>query len=196
MADEAVVATSKRSLLPLVLSGLALVVAIWASFRFDLRWAGAGIVIALLGVVTWLSFRAGERAAIDAGRFSPALHRYNRRMLTAAALYVAGLMIAVWIHDTLHPPTLVAFLTALLPSLGVLAMIWALARLVTEETDEYLRHRSIIAALVGLGGLLALATLWGFFEQFDLVPHVPTWAAVPVFGVGFGLGNCLPARRA
>ena len=67
-----------------------------------------------------------------------------------------------------------------------------MARLLAEEEDEYQRHRHVRASLFGLGTLLTLATIWGFFEQFDLVPHVPTWAAVPVFALGLGLAQLHP----
>ena len=88
-----------------------------------------------------------------------------------------------------------AFLVAFAPSVGVLMMVWAMGRLVAEEEDEYQRYRLVRSALVGLAGLLTLATVWGFFEQFDLVPHAPSWAAVPVFAIGFGLANCMRWAR-
>jgi hypothetical protein len=41
-----------------------------------------------------------------------------------------------------------------------------------------------------LGTLLTISTLWGLFEQIDLVPHIPRWAAVPVLANGLGIANC------
>jgi hypothetical protein len=70
-------------------------------------------------------------------------------------------------------------------------MVWAMGRLVTEETDEYLRFRYVRGSLFGLATLLTVATVWGFFEQFDLVPHAPTWLAFPVFAVGLGIATCV-----
>ena len=69
-------------------------------------------------------------------------------------------------------------------------MIAAMGRLIVEEEDEYLRYRFVRAALFWLGTLLTLATVWGFFEQFDLVPHAPGWMAVPVFALGLGIAQC------
>ena len=157
---------------------------------YDLGVAGAVGMAVLVAVFTYTLFRAGERRAIEAGNFSPAMGRYNRRMLTAGAIYVVGLFTAIWVHDELHPNGLLAFAVASLPSIGVLWMVWAMGRLLAEETDEYLRHRMVRSSLFGLGTLLTLATVWGFFEQFDLVPHVPTWAAVPVFALGLGIAQC------
>ena len=173
-----------------ILEAIILTAAAAAMIVYDLGLVGAVGMALLVAIFTYTLFRAGEQRAIAAGSFSDAMRRYNRRMLAAGALYVVGLFTAIWTHDTLHPDGLLAFAIAFLPSVGVLWMVWAMARLLAEEQDEYLRHRLVRSSLFGLGALLTLATVWGFFEQFDLVPHVPTWAAVPVFALGLGLANC------
>ena len=184
-------APSRRGFAALVIAeAVVLAIGAAAMILYDLGVAGAVGMAVLVAAFTYTLFRAGERRAIAAGNFSPAMGRYNRRMLTAGAIYVVGLFIAIWTHDNLHPDGLAAFAIALLPSVGVLWMVWAMARLLAEETDEYLRHRLVRSSLFGLGTLLTLATVWGFFEQFDLVPHVPAWAAVPVFALGLGFANC------
>ena len=182
---------SKRNFGLLIIGEFVVVgLAATAMIVFDLGWLGAVMMAVLIAGFTLLIVRAGEQRAIATGNFSPVMRRYNRRMLTASAVYVVGLFGAIWAHDLLRPNGAVAFLFAFAPSIGVLLMVWAMARLVTEETDEYLRYRYVRSSLFGLGTLLTLATVWGFFEQFDLVPHVPTWAAVPVFAIGLGVANC------
>lgn len=189
-------APSRNKLVAVViLEAIALTVGAAAMIVFDLGLAGAVGMAVLVAVFTYTLFRAGERRAIEAGNFSPAMGRYNRRMLAAGAIYVVGLFTAIWAHDELHPDGLAAFVLASLPSVGVLWMVYAMGRLLAEEEDEYQRHRHIRASLFGLGTLLTLATIWGFFEQFDLVPHVPTWAAVPVFALGLGFASCSPWGR-
>jgi hypothetical protein len=181
----------RRGFAGLVIAELVLLaVGAWAMIRYDLGWAGALAIAALAAVFAIFLFRAGEQRAVESGNFSPAMGRYNRRMLTAGGVYVVGLFGAIWAHDSLQPNGAIAFLFALAPSVGVLAMVWAMGRLIVEEEDEYLRHKYVRASLFGLGTLLTLATVWGFFEQFDLVPHVPTWAAVPVFAFGLGIASC------
>ena len=189
--SDAARAGSRTGFVALVIAE-AVVLAIGAAVMivFDLGVAGAVGMAVLIAVFTYTLFRVDERRAIDTGNFSPAMGRYNRRMLTAGAIYVVGLFTAIWIHDELHPSGPAAFAVASLPSIGVLWMVWAMGRLLAEETDEYLRHRMVRSSLFGLGTLLTLATVWGFFEQFDLVPHVPTWAAVPVFALGLGIAQC------
>lgn len=191
MTEDTTPPPAKRNFLLLIIgefAALALVAA--AMIWFDLGWIGAVLIAAIVAVFTVMIVRSGEQRARSAGNFSLAMGRYNRRMLIASAVYVVGLFGAIWAHDNLSLNSISAFVFALLPSIGVLAMVWAMARLVTEEEDEYLRFRYVRASLFGLGTLLTLATIWGFFEQFDLVPHAPSWMAVPVFAIGLGIAQC------
>jgi hypothetical protein len=71
----------------------------------------------------------------------------------------------------------------------IIGMIVTMARLLVEETDEYQRMRIVRASLVATGLLLAIASVWGFLEMFELVPHVWAWAAFPVWAVGLALGQ-------
>ena len=190
MAGTAIEA-GKRRLWPIVLAeALFVAAAVAAMFYLDLGWIGAILIAAVVAVFTVMIFRAGERKAREQGNFSPAMGRYNRRMLAASAVYVVGLFGAILAHDNLAFNTALAFLIALAPSIGVLMMVAAMGRLIVEETDEYLRYRYVRSSLFGLGILLTLATVWGFFEQFGLVPHAPSWMAVPVFAVGLGIAQC------
>ena len=169
---------------------LALAAVIAVAIFFELGWIGGILIVSLVAMFTVMIARTGEQHARATGNFSPAMGRYNRRMMVASAIYVIGLFGAIWAHDNLSLPAAAAFLVALAPSAGVLLMIAAMGRLIAEETDEYLRHRYVRSSLFGLGTLLTLATIWGFFEQFDLVPHAPTWMAVPVFAIGLGIAHC------
>jgi hypothetical protein len=164
--------------------------------RLNLGWGGALLVMLLaVGLLVPL-IRALERSAIADGRLSPAMRRYNRRMIAGAFLYTVTLFGAVYAYKNWHPEGLLLWGVGLLPSLGVLAMIAAMARLLAEEEDEYLRLKLTQAALFGTGVLLVVATVWGFMEQFGLLPHAPAWAAVPIFAVSLGLARCSKWIRA
>lgn len=118
-----------------------------------------------------------------------AIIRYNRRMLAASFGYVLGLGIAVALFNAAALPRPAVFAIALLPTVPTFVMIWAMARYLIEETDEYLRHRSVQAALVSLGLMLAVGIFWGFLETFELVPHVPSWWVLPVWAIGLGVAQ-------
>lgn len=133
--------------------------------------------------------RATERAQAACGAFSPATRRYNRRGLIWSFAYMLLLFVAIIGSRALHAQGPLLWLLAVLPALPILYLIWAMARYLVEEQDEYLRMKVVNAALSATGLLLAVATVWGFLETFSLVPHVPSWAAVPVWAVGLGLGT-------
>jgi hypothetical protein len=129
------------------------------------------------------------------GAASPAIVRYTKGMAATALLYVLGLGLAITLDQRMELSGAMAFLVALLPIGPTLGMIWVMGRYLVEEQDEYLRHRAMIASLVGLGVVLAVGSFWGFLETFGLVPHVPSWWAVPVWAIGMGLGQAWMALR-
>ncbi|MCL9982256.1 MAG: hypothetical protein NBV60_03770 [Erythrobacter sp.] len=129
------------------------------------------------------------RSAEQQGCGNPVITRYNRRMLAASMGYVLGLGIAIALWDNYDLSGPVVFAIALLPTLPTFAMIWAMGRYLVEEKDEYLRYRTVRAAVMSLGMVLALGIFWGFLEMFELVPHVWAWWVLPVWAIGLGLAQ-------
>ena len=154
----------------------------------------ATMLLAMLLLIPFM--RAMERNGAASGSASAAARAYNRRMMIASFGYVAALFVAVSATQALRPEGPLAWALAVLPSVGVIGMVWAMARYLVDEGDEYLRARAVQAALVATGMLLTVATVWGFLESFRLVPHVPGWAAVPLWAVGLGLGRLPWGARA
>lgn len=138
----------------------------------------------------WPLYKSVQAYHRETGTVSPAITTYNRRFLMATAGYMAGLGIAIAIYNRTQVSDTGAFGLALLPAIPVLGMIWAMARYITDESDEYLRHRAVIASLFGLALLLAMASVWGFMELFGVVPHAQSWLAFPIWAGGMGLGQC------
>lgn len=118
---------------------------------------------------------------------SKAMVDYNRRVLVSSFGYALGLGIAVTLWNDYELSRPAVFAISLLPTLPTFGVIWAMARYLAEEQDEYLRHRTIMAALVALGLVLALGIFWGFLEMFELVPHVWAWWVLPVWAIGLAL---------
>lgn len=138
--------------------------------------------------------RASEKAQAACGALSPATRRYNRRGLVWSFGYVILLFVAIaGARSGASGPLL--WVLAILPALPILYLLWAMARYLVEETDEYLRMRVVTSALWASGLLLAVATVWGFLETFELVPHVAGWAAVPVWAVGLGVSSLVNRWR-
>jgi hypothetical protein len=76
-----------------------------------------------------------------------------------------------------------------LPGLCVAAVFWAIARLMIEEQDEYLRSLLVRQTLVATGFAMVVATIYGFLENYDLVPHVDAFYLAVLFYAGLGVGS-------
>ncbi|WP_100259991.1 hypothetical protein [Qipengyuania seohaensis] len=116
--------------------------------------------------------------------YSAAMDVYNRRMMVCSIGYILGLGIAIVLWRNYELADWTVFALTLLPILPTFGMIWAMARYLTEETDEYLRHRSMMASLAALAFVLALGIFWGFLEMFELVPHIWAWWVLPAWAIG------------
>ncbi len=156
-----------------------------------LKFSGAierpvGIILGVLAMgLMFPIIRSSERSDCA----NPVTIRYNRRMLLASFGYVLGLGIAISIWNTYEPTGPIVFGLAMLPTLPTFGMIWAMGRYLVEEQDEYLRYRTVLAALISLGGVLAIGIFWGFLETFGLVPHIWAWWVLPVWAFGLGIAQ-------
>ena len=124
-----------------------------------------------------------------------AVARYSKGIAVTSLLYVLGLGLAITLDRRMELAGAAAFMVALMPVAPILGMVWVMGRYLHEERDEYLRHRAMIASLIGLGLVLSVGSFWGFLETFGLVPHVPGWWAVPIWAIGMGLGQAWLAWR-
>ena len=133
--------------------------------------------------------RAVERAQAECGIRSVAMKRYNRRVLMSAMTYVVALLAGVSIVRHYEPATAIRVILAMAVALPVIMMIRAMALLLNEESDEYLRSRLVDQSLIATGFLLTVATLYGFLNTFDVAPRVDAWAAFPLWAIGLGIGR-------
>ncbi len=122
---------------------------------------------------------------------SPAQRRYILRVSAAMAAYIVTLTAALHFvggGTVTGPP---AYLLALLPGVSIAAIFWAIGRLLVEEHDEYQRMLLVRQALVATGFTLSVVTMWGFLENFDLVPHVDAFYVAVLWFGGLALGSCV-----
>jgi hypothetical protein len=156
-----------------------------------LEWGGWQTMVAIMIPMALLVpfIRSMEREKSTSGCYSPAMRVYNRSAMVFAFSYMIALFAAIMATDALKPTGVLAYALAILPSLPLIYMVYSMGKYLTNETDEYLRMKAVIAALFGTGVLLVVATIWGFLESFKLVPHQPGWWAVPVWAIGLGLGQ-------
>lgn len=108
---------------------------------------------------------------------SPAQTRHDRRVMVTMSIYVVALFAAV--KQT--PGTALAYAIAAVPALAVAATFLIIGRYLIEETDEYLRARSVKQIVWATGAAMIFASLWGFLEIAGL-PHLPLyWVTIAWF---------------
>jgi hypothetical protein len=121
--------------------------------------------------------------------------RYVRRYLVAMTAYVVLLVGAIWLlHSAAVPPWL-RYPLAAAPALPILGVVWALGRLLVEETDEVLRARVVQQLLWASAFALSISTVWGFLEQLGGAPHVPAYWVFPVFCLGMLIAMPFVGRK-
>lgn len=170
-----------------IIAALRISSAIDSVTGFILMAASMGLMIPLVRCISAQQKRSGT--------MSPAVVNYTRGIMLSSFAYAVGLGIAVRLNDQMELTGLVAFAVALLPVIPTLGMVYTMGKYLVSEQDEYLRHRAMIANIVGLGAVLAIGSFWGFLETFGLVPHVPGWWAVPIWAIGMGLGQAAMSVR-
>lgn len=121
---------------------------------------------------------------------SPAIRRYNVRVIWLSLAYAVALMGAVYAfkHHLVAGP--VAWIAAVLPALAIVGIFIAIGRYFVEEGDEYLRVLMVRQTLWASGFALSIATIWGFLESFELVGHVESFYVAVLWFGGLGLGAC------
>ncbi|WGM39152.1 hypothetical protein [Caulobacter sp. NIBR1757] len=126
---------------------------------------------------------------------SPAVRRYMKRFIPSMLLYVAVLVGSLFAIKRLHPEGPLLWALAVAPALPILVVIWVMGRYLIEETDEFLQAMAVQAMLWGIGITLAVATVWGFLENADLVPHLSSFLMFPLFCGAMGLSQPFIWRR-
>jgi MFS family permease len=148
--------------------------------------------VAILGIALGAA-RLGQR--ISRAKPSPAARRYQRRFMIAMGAYVFALLGAIGVFLGAHPPPWLAWPLALAPAAPIVGAIVVMGLYLREETDELERAIAGESALWATGALLAIATIWGFLEEFGLVIHVVSWTVFPVWAVCLGIANAIVRRR-
>jgi hypothetical protein len=141
-----------------------------------------------LVALVWMS-REVSTYARRKGNATPAGMAYSRRILPFAAGYVVVMLGAIVLHQRYHVGGPALYLLAILPSLPVVGIVWAMGRFLVEESDEYQRALTVRKMLIATGFMLVVVTVWGFLEEFALVAHFPAYWGFIVWCFGLGVGG-------
>ncbi|AOL24945.1 hypothetical protein Ga0102493_11816 [Erythrobacter litoralis] len=162
-----------------------------------LRWTGAieGLEIVLVLALVPLAllaavFRAAQlsaRSKAEAGSRGLAQARYVKRTALFTSLYLVAVASLSLFGDETGPQA-VRVLLALLPGLAIIGVFWAIGRLMVEEEDEFLAMLTVRQSLVATAVALSAASVWGFLESADLVPHLDAWWVAVAWFFGLFVG--------
>lgn len=119
---------------------------------------------------------------------NPAYRRYMRRFIPATAIYLLFIALATWMIPDDAKISFTTVAISLLPGFAILVWIWAMARLLIELDDEYLRMLEIRKFLVATGLTLSVCSVWGVLELFVPVPTLPVFMVFPMWCLGMGVG--------
>lgn len=120
--------------------------------------------------------------------------RYTQRLAAAMGIYLVSLFAAEYLISRQLVDGPVVWVLGIIPGLAVVGAFYAIAMLIVEQTDEFLRMLVVRQTLVATGFSLSIATVWGFLENFDLVPHVDAYWVAILWFLGFGLGGFINKR--
>jgi len=151
----------------------------------------AVVNIALLLAAGWSMMRLME--ANRSG--TSASSRYLKRMMVVTVIYVGGVFLAEFLFDRFDLYGVSAFAVALVPALGVLGFIWTMGRYLVEEQDEYIRMRETQKFMIATAFMMVIITIYGFFEQYELVPNIPAYFAFVVWCFGLGVAGLIQWRK-
>ena len=126
---------------------------------------------------------------------SPAHRRYTWRVAGAMAAYLVTLFAAEILIDKRHLAGPLAYALATLPGLCVAGVFWALARLLVEEKDEFLRTLLVRQILIASGITMVVASIYSFLEMYRLVQPTHGFYIVWLFFLALGLGGIMNKIR-
>ena len=115
--------------------------------------------------------------------------RYIYRLAPTMAIYLLFLFIAKWSFHHLHPTGLIVYLLAILPALPLVATLAVVGLYIAEESDEFERSILVQSMLWGLGGALAIGTIWGSLEDFAGAPHLSIFSVFLFFWIFMGISQ-------
>lgn len=154
--------------------------------------AALALLTAIPCALALVMFRAGYNAADGKGDgcapTGSAQKRYIKRTAISTSLYLltfALLMTAEREWEIAQP---VKMALSVLPGLAIVGVFWAIARLIVEETDEFMRMLVVRQALIASGFALSAASVWGFMESADVVPHIDAYYWAVAFFIGLFIG--------
>ncbi len=126
---------------------------------------------------------------------SPAQRRYVFRSWTAAILVILLTLVAALAFKVGHLQGPLSYIVAVLPALPILWLLIETGRYIAEERDEFQRNVLVQCLLGGIGGTLAVTTVWGNLEDFAHARHLDLILVYAIFWFCAGITYPIVYRR-
>jgi hypothetical protein len=124
-----------------------------------------------------------------------AMRRFKFRCYASGALVVLFAFIAAASFRLLHLHGILAWFVAVLPALPILWALVAVGQYLAEEKDEFQRALHVQYLLWGIGGTLAVTTVWGYLEDFARAPRLDLIYVYPIFWLFVAIAMPVVKRR-
>jgi hypothetical protein len=113
---------------------------------------------------------------------SPVKRRYTIQMWIASGLCIVLALVSAMAFRLGHPPAILAYPLAVLPTLPIIGALVCTGTYLAEEGDEFQRSLLIQSLLGGIGVTLSATTIWAYLEHFvHFTPHFDGIWVYPMF---------------
>ncbi|MBL4854914.1 MAG: hypothetical protein JKY25_11835 [Robiginitomaculum sp.] len=121
--------------------------------------------------------------------------RYMKLFIPAMVLYVVSITGVALARAFNILPEPVLYAVSTIPA--IFMIIWILGHMrYIYELDEFMQKLQVKAILLGLAGIMIIATIWGLMEVLASAPALPVFYVVPGFYFIYGLAYIIIAKRA
>ncbi|MEL6876676.1 MAG: hypothetical protein AAGL68_01075 [Pseudomonadota bacterium] len=151
------------------------------------------LILMMMPLVLMVPLMKSANQRVDAGGDNctikgEAQKRYLKRVAISTSIYLLAMAGLVFAENAEGIADSWRVLAAIPPGLAIIGVFWAIGRLIVEEQDEFIRMLVIRQSLIATGIALSAATIWGFLETADVVPHADAywWAVIWFAGLAVG----------
>ena len=113
--------------------------------------------------------------------------RFVRSSWMSAVLVSLFAVVAAVAFRRWHLTGPLAYPVAVLPALPILWVLIETGRYLAAEKDEFQRNLLVECLLGGIGGTLAVTTVWGYLEDFLRAPRLDLIWIYPIFWLFVGI---------
>jgi hypothetical protein len=107
-------------------------------------------------------------------------------LFPSMAVFLAISLFIAFAAEPLGLPGTVVTGLAVVAGLLLVNAVWAHWRFI-NRIDEFLRSIQIKAVLAGLSLILAIASVWGYLEQYLDAPALPIFYLNPIYWLAYGV---------